>query len=53
MTYEQLSNFSNTWGLVFLIIMFATAIAYAFWPSNKKKFEEAAQLPFEEGDRQS
>ncbi len=52
MTYEQLSTFSNTWGLIFLIIMFAAAMVYAFWPGNKKKFEEAAQLPLEEGDPQ-
>jgi cbb3-type cytochrome oxidase subunit 3 len=25
--------------------MFMIALAYALWPSNKKKFEQAAQLP--------
>ncbi|MEJ0042185.1 MAG: cbb3-type cytochrome c oxidase subunit 3 [Rhizomicrobium sp.] len=32
------------------MVMFAGRFTYALWPSNKKRFEEAAQIPFEEGD---
>ncbi len=47
MDYETFSLFAGTWGLVLLVVMFISAMAYAFWPSNKEKFEHAAQLPLE------
>jgi cytochrome c oxidase cbb3-type subunit 4 len=48
MQYEQIAHFAATYGLIYLVILFAGALAYAFWPSNKKKFEDAARLPLEE-----
>ena len=48
MTYEALSGFANTWGLIFLFVMFAAAVAYALWPNNKEKFKRAASLPLED-----
>ena len=33
--------------LLFFVALFAGVLVYAFWPSNKKRFEQAAQLPFE------
>ncbi|MCG8503360.1 MAG: cbb3-type cytochrome c oxidase subunit 3 [Sphingomonadales bacterium] len=50
MTYEGLREFAGTWGLVFLVILFLGAVAYALWPSNKDKFEHASRLPLEEDD---
>ena len=48
MTYETVSAFSQSWGLVFLVILFIGACAYALWPGNGERFKRAAQLPFEE-----
>jgi cytochrome c oxidase cbb3-type subunit 4 len=48
MQYEQIAHFASTYRLIYLVILFAGALAYAFWPSNKKKFEDAARLPLEE-----
>jgi len=48
MQYEQIAHFAATYGLIYLVILFAGALAYAFWPSNGKKFEDAARLPLEE-----
>jgi cytochrome c oxidase cbb3-type subunit IV len=48
MHYEQVAQFAATYGLVYLVILFAGALAYAFWPANKGKFEDAARLPLEE-----
>ncbi len=45
MTYEALSSFAVTWGLFFLIAMFAIAVVYALWPDNREKFEHASKLP--------
>lgn len=48
MHYEQVAHFAATYGLIYLVGLFAGALAYAFWPSNKDKFENAARLPLEE-----
>jgi cytochrome c oxidase cbb3-type subunit 4 len=48
MHYEQIAHFASTYGLIYFIILFAGVLAYAFWPKNKKKFEEAARRPLEE-----
>ncbi|MGD8326618.1 MAG: cbb3-type cytochrome c oxidase subunit 3 [Sphingomonadales bacterium] len=51
MTYETIRAFSGTFGLIFLVVMFSGAVAFALYPGNKKRFDQAAKLPFEgEGD---
>ena len=35
--------FSKSFGLFYLIALSVIIVAYAFWPSNKKRFDEAAQ----------
>ena len=48
MDYQTVAQFSETCGLVFLFSMFIGVMAYALWPSNKDKFDEAAQLPLKD-----
>ena len=48
--YETLSKFAQTWGLGFFVLMFAVAVVYAVWPSNKSKFQAAARVPLDEGE---
>ncbi len=48
MTYQTVSGFAQTWGLVFLVVMFLIALAYALWPGNRDRFSRAAQLPLED-----
>ncbi|MBT5185954.1 MAG: cbb3-type cytochrome c oxidase subunit 3 [Kordiimonadaceae bacterium] len=48
MTFQEISSFSQSWGLVFLVVMFIIAIGYALWPSNKKKFDDAAKRALDE-----
>mgnify|MGYP003982950479 FL=1 len=48
MTYEMVSTFAQTYGLLGLFTMFAVAVAYALWPSNREKFDQAARMPLEE-----
>ena len=47
MTYEQVATISQVLALVFFVALFAIVLVYAFWPGNKKAFEEAARLPLE------
>jgi cytochrome c oxidase cbb3-type subunit 4 len=48
MTYQDVSMFAQSWGLVFLVALFLTACGYALWPGNRTRFEKAARMPLEE-----
>ncbi len=48
MTYQEISSLSQSWGLVLLTAMFVIAVAYALWPTNKEKFNKAAQSALDE-----
>jgi len=48
MTFENVSVFAQTWGLLYLVILFAGVLIYAFRPGAKKKFENAARIPLKE-----
>lgn len=50
MTYEDLYQWSGSWGLLILVAFFVTAVVYALWPSNKSKFKNAAHLPLQDDD---
>ncbi|RYZ14754.1 MAG: cbb3-type cytochrome c oxidase subunit 3 [Alphaproteobacteria bacterium] len=41
MTHEFLVAFSKSWGLFYLIAMAIAVVVYAFWPSNRSRFDEA------------
>jgi cytochrome c oxidase cbb3-type subunit IV len=47
-TYESLRDFAAVWGSLYFGAMFIVAIAYALWPANKERFDEAARLPCRE-----
>ena len=52
MEYEEVASISQVAALIFFIVLFAGVVLYAFWPGNKKRFDEAAKLPLE-GDPDS
>jgi cytochrome c oxidase cbb3-type subunit IV len=47
MTYEQLSAFAQTSGMIYFITIFLGVCLYVFWPKNKAKFEKAARMPLD------
>ena len=47
-TYKFLAEFAQSWGLAYFVGVFLLVIAYALWPSNKKKFHDAALMPLRE-----
>jgi cytochrome c oxidase cbb3-type subunit 4 len=49
--YESLASFAQTWGMLLFIALFLTAGAYALWPRNQQKFDDAARVPLEDHDR--
>ncbi|HWC62364.1 MAG TPA: cbb3-type cytochrome c oxidase subunit 3 [Rhizomicrobium sp.] len=43
--YEDVLAFAQSWGAVYFTLMFLVALAYAYWPRNRKRFEKAASIP--------
>jgi len=43
--YEDVLQFVQSWDAVYFGIMFAVAFAYALWPGNRTRFQEAAGIP--------
>lgn len=48
MDYHTVSGFAQSWGLVYLVVLFVAAIGWALWPRNRERFDEAARIPFKE-----
>jgi cytochrome c oxidase cbb3-type subunit 4 len=48
MNFDNVSYFSQTWGLIYLVVLFAIVVVYALWPRNRRKFRDAANIPFKE-----
>jgi cytochrome c oxidase cbb3-type subunit 4 len=49
--HNTLVGFAKSWGLFYLIAMFIGVVIYAFWPSNRKKFNDAKQSILGKDDR--
>ena len=49
-TYQAVAEFAQTWGLAYFVLVFLLVLAYALWPSRKKKkkFDDAARIPLRE-----
>ena len=45
MSYEQVASITQVAALLFFIALFVGVVIYAFWPGNKKRFEEDAKIP--------
>jgi cytochrome c oxidase cbb3-type subunit 4 len=45
MTFETLRHFADTWGLLYLVVLFVGILAFTFRPGSKHKYDEAARLP--------
>ncbi len=50
MTHDFLVAFSKSWGLFYLIAMAIVVVIYAFWPSNRRRFDDAKRSILEPED---
>ena len=48
MDYHTLAHFAQTWGMIYMVVLFVGALIYALRPSAKKTFDDAAQIPLKE-----
>ena len=46
--YNELANFAQTWGLLYFVAIFIGILIYVMWPKNKKRFDDAANIPLRE-----
>ncbi len=47
-TYDYLSSFALSSGLLYCFVMFLGVLVYALWPANGDRFNEAASAPLRE-----
>jgi cytochrome c oxidase cbb3-type subunit IV len=50
-THADLVATAKSFGLFYLILLAVIVVVYAYWPSNKKKFERAARSILADGDK--
>mgnify|MGYP001628065392 FL=1 len=48
MTYESLRQAADSWGLLYMVIIFLAVIAYTFRPGGRKPADDAAAIPLKE-----
>lgn len=49
--HDTLVWFSKSFGLFYLIALSLAVAAYAYWPSNKNRFDRAADSILDDEDR--
>ena len=50
MDWNAILEFARPLWVVWLIVLFGGVLWWAFRPKNRRKFEDAAQIPFKEDD---
>jgi cytochrome c oxidase cbb3-type subunit IV len=48
MHYQALRTFADSWGLLFMTLVFLLVVYRALRPSARKHHEDAANIPFKE-----
>lgn len=49
--HDSLVWFSKTFGLCYLVVLSIVILLYAYWPSNKKRFDQAADAILHDEDK--
>ncbi|AKH99929.1 Cbb3-type cytochrome oxidase, subunit 3 [Hoeflea sp. IMCC20628] len=47
-TYTAMRHFADSWGLVFLFVVFVGMVLFLLRPGAKKAADDAAQIPLKE-----
>jgi cytochrome c oxidase cbb3-type subunit 4 len=50
MDYQTLRTFADSWGLLFMVIVFVAVVIYTFRPGSKKKADKIAQIPLKDDE---
>ena len=44
-SYHYWREFAASWNTLYFAVIFFIAVGYALWPSKRRSFEEAANIP--------
>lgn len=47
-TYALLAAIAQQLGVLFFMTAFLAIVAYALWPKNRERFDDAARIPLKE-----
>ena len=47
-TYDLVSNFAQSWGLLYFVAVFAFVVFFVMRPSQRDRYEDAGNIPFRE-----
>ena len=50
MSYDALRHFADSWGLVFMGLVYLALTGWALLPRNRLRSRDAAQIIFRDGD---
>ncbi len=50
MSYDSFRHFADSWGLVFMALVYLLLVGWAFLPRNRKRNSDAANMIFKDGD---
>ncbi len=50
MDYETLRHFADSWGLIFLVLVFLGALGFAFRPGSRPHQDAARMIPLRDED---
>ena len=46
--YQTMRTFADSWGLLYLVVVFVGVILWVLRPGGRARSEEAASIPFKE-----
>ena len=49
--YQILRTFADSWGLLFLFVIFCGVILWVFRPGSRKVHHDSAEIPFRHEDK--
>jgi cytochrome c oxidase cbb3-type subunit 4 len=50
MDYDSLRHFADSWGLLYLLVLFLGVLVFLFRPGAKQQAIDAAQIPLRDSD---
>lgn len=48
MDYNAMRQFADSWGLLFMVLVFVGAVLFTLRPGSKKHADEAARIPLKD-----
>ncbi len=46
--YQAMRTFADSWGLLYMTLVFIGVVLWTFRPGSRKATDDAAQIPFKE-----